>query len=287
MEFAKKLNFSRNSALGNNLEPALTSARLVMQTILGAPFKWRWNRINTGFVTKAGVQDYTLSNWAGTKNFALNVFTVDTNGNSQQVTTAGTSGSSAPTWNTTLGANTTDGSVVWKNLGPVGDKVNSQFGFAWIETASVYDTSISKWMPLQPKLTLALDSVQGRPTHISAFYDDGSGDVTFRLMKTPDAAYPISLTLQNKCPQVTSVNQTWGPIPDEFSYIYTWGFLALMWMFGDDPRFAVANQKFMAHLLSTSEGLTETERNIFLANWSALTGVQVNTDMQGITARGV
>ena len=43
MEWAKKLSFNRLSAIGNNLEPALTSANMIMQTILGPPFSWWWN----------------------------------------------------------------------------------------------------------------------------------------------------------------------------------------------------------------------------------------------------
>jgi len=38
---------------------------------------------------------------------------IDSNGNLQQVTTAGKSGDTAPTWNTTLSGTTTDGTVVW------------------------------------------------------------------------------------------------------------------------------------------------------------------------------
>src|ERR1700733_5505347 len=42
----------------------------------------------------------------------------------QEVTTQGTSGGSAPAWNHTLGGSTTDGTVVWRNLGPA---VSSEF----------------------------------------------------------------------------------------------------------------------------------------------------------------
>jgi Putative Ig domain len=48
-------------------------------------------------------------------------YIVDTNGNMQQATPTGQSlftGSSAPTWNRTLGGTTSDGQVVWTNVGP-------------------------------------------------------------------------------------------------------------------------------------------------------------------------
>lgn len=292
MEWAKKLNFGRQSALGNFLEPALTSANIVMQTILGAPFSWRWNRVVTGFVCVAGQQDYTIFNYAASTAVTKGWFAVDDAGNSQLCTTAGITGASAPTWNHTKTGTTTDGTVTWTNLGPIGVPVSQTYSLGWIETTSVNDVGLSTpaWKEIETKLCLALDSHQNRPRFIGAQSDDGNGNVTFRLMTAPDQAYPVAITLQQKPTVLTSVNQSWAPIPDDYSRLYNWGFLSLMWLFADDPRFAVANQKFVAQLLSTSEGLTETERNIFLSNWQALTGQPVadsNKMQQGTQARGM
>ena len=84
IEWAKKLNFGRRSAIGNFLEPAFTSANVVMQTVLGPPFSWYWNRVVTGFVAVAGQQDYYVVNWQGTTAYTAGVFTVDNFGNSQK-----------------------------------------------------------------------------------------------------------------------------------------------------------------------------------------------------------
>ena len=43
IEWAKKFAFARGMVLGNGLEPALTSAYLITQTILSPPFEWWWN----------------------------------------------------------------------------------------------------------------------------------------------------------------------------------------------------------------------------------------------------
>ena len=53
--------------------------------------------------------------WAANTSYALGAKIVDANGNVEQVTTAGTSGASAPSWNATIGGTTTDGTATWTN----------------------------------------------------------------------------------------------------------------------------------------------------------------------------
>jgi hypothetical protein len=290
MEFAKKLNFNRSSAIGNFGEPALTSANTILQTIVGAPFSWRWNRAIIGFITAAGQQDYTIFNYLASTNVKLGWYTIDDAGNSQKCTTAGTTGT-GPTWNHTVAGTTTDGSVTWTNLGPVLAEAQGSYTFAWIENSSVQDIiqGVPKWKEMSSKLVLGLESNESRPDHISAQIDDGLGNITFRLLATPDQAYPVAITVQQKPSLFTSVNQTWNPIPDEYSHIYNWGFLSMMWLFADDPRFQTANSKFVTSLLSSHGGLTQTQLNIFLNNWQAVTGQQTQlaiTQQQENQARG-
>jgi len=144
-----------------------------------------------------------------------------------------------------------------------------------------------KWTELEMKNNLSLDTgPSARPQFINPQYQDASGNVTFRVMPAPNLAYPVSIHAQKVAPLITSLNQTWAPLPDYFEYIYNWGFLAFMWAFSDDPRAAQASQKFVANLLGRAEGLTETDRQIFLNNWTALTGIQQAEGQQGIQARG-
>lgn len=293
MAWAAKLNFGRNAAPTGTSEPALTSANTVLQTILSPPFAWRWNRQVTGFVTTPGQQDYTLVNWSAAATLQPGWLTVDDAGNSQKVAgTSGPTGATAPTWNHNKGQATVDGGVTWTNLGPIGVPVNATYNFGWIETVSVADVSAFpyKWKEIEAQLCMGSDASLGRPAYIAAQGDDGGGNITFRLTPCPDVAYAVAITLQAKPTLFTTTLQTWAPIPDEFSHIYNWGFLSLMWLFADDPRFAVANQKFIAQILGTSEGLTETERNIFLQNWEAVTGQPMSNataKSQGFQARSV
>jgi len=55
----------------------------------------------------------TTATWTANTAYALNTLIVDSNNNVQEVTTAGTSGSTAPTWSTTINATTADGTVTW------------------------------------------------------------------------------------------------------------------------------------------------------------------------------
>lgn len=53
------------------------------------------------------------SNWIAMTSYSLAGAIIDSNGNLQQVSTAGTSGSATPTWNTTPFGTTTDNTVTW------------------------------------------------------------------------------------------------------------------------------------------------------------------------------
>lgn len=294
IEWAKRFCFDRPSAIGNMLEPAITNANTILQTILGAPFAWRWNRVVTGFITTPGQQDYTLFNWTPSTVVSTGWVTVDTAGNCQKATNMGVTGTTVA-WNTNVGGTTIDGQVLWTNLGLINSAVSQSYKFDWIETVSIQasDPNVAnapRWIEISPKICLGLDSARSRPGNIAAQGDDGQGNITFRLMPVPDQAYPIAITLQQKPPVLTSLNQTWAPVPDEYSRIYNWGLLALLLLFSDDPRFQVTNQKFITCLLAANQGLSQTEVNIWLNNWQALTGqpmAKQATLSQGQQARGV
>jgi hypothetical protein len=277
IEWSKRFNFRRPIALGHYLEPAISNANIILQTIIGPPFAWRWNRVVTGFITTAGQQDYFLFNWQPNFILSLGSVTVDNNGNCQSVITTGSTGTIVPIWDSGVGNTTNDGSVVWINLGSISTPVSSIYNFNWIETSSIQDTvnNVPKWFEMESKICSGLDSNSSRSRYISAQGDDGFGNITFRFLPVPDKAYPVAITLQQKAPLFTKLSQFWSPIPDEYSRIYNWGFLSLAWLYADDPRFGLANQKFVSQLLSATEGLSETEKNIFLGNWQFVTGQPV------------
>lgn len=213
-------------AIGGN-EPALTSANIVLQTILGPPFCWRWNRTQVNFTCIATpvTQDYVVA--------------------------------------------------------------VSDFGFlekVWIKSPTATDIK-----ELQVRTSLSLTLEAARSQFLAAQADDNNGNITFRLSAAPDLAYVATVLYQKKPPLFTSLANTWAPVPDEYSYIYNWGLLALLSLLLNDARFPIFNQKFIAHLLGAADGLDDMQRNIFLGNWLEVTKsfdrAKLNSS-QGINARG-
>lgn len=274
-----------------------------MQAILSPPLSWWWNNEELTFTASSTPNTATVTNI----DIAGGVLTVTaTNTFAQGDIVIGSGIGTFTQLNgvtvviQTANATTFTANVKFSNYGPAADtgtftNTTTQDytipvpNFSHIEHASVFDISQTpnQWYELTVKNNLSLDSETGRPEFIGPHVEDENGNVTFRVQPAPVANYPITVHAQLSAPEITSINQTWAPIPDFMQYIYNWGFLALIWMFSDDPRFAIANQKFMAGILGRAEGLTDTERNIFLNNWNDLTGHQQAVMQQGQQARGV
>jgi hypothetical protein len=285
VNWAKRFSFERNPVIGNSLEPALTSAQMVLQSIMSPPFDWWWSNLEIGFTCNptAAVATSTIVSISGgvVTVTAPNTFSVGSpvlpsalatlTGLNGQLLVILTASSSQFTASVPTLANGTDTVGTFTALSTQ-DYTVAVPNFSHIEHASILDIGATppKWWELTVKNNLSLESSKNRPQFIGPHVEDGNGNVTFRLASAPDKAYPVSLHIQLTAPQVTSINQTWAPLPDFMEYIYEWGFLSLLWAFADDPRSEGANQKFKAGILARAEGLTEEEKNIFLNNWEAL-----------------
>ena len=301
IDWAKRLSFNRNPVIGNSLEPALTSANLVAQAILGPPFEWWWNNVEISFTCSptpsaatstaasvaANVLTVTAANsFAVSSQVLISGFTGALKALNGQIITLLTATSSNFTAAVTF-ANNTDTVGTFTNV-TTQDYTVAVPAFSHIEHASVLDIlpdgTFGKWMQLTVKNDLALESSANRPEFISPHTQDANGNVTFRVFSAPDKSYPVSIHVQQVAPQFTSINQIWG-LPDFMQSVYDWGFLALMWLFADDPRAQYAENKFKAALLGRAEGLTEEEKNIFLNNWADLQAGFLMKTQQGIQAR--
>lgn len=273
------------------MQPALNIANSVAQVMLAPPFTWNWNRSAVNFLAVSGCQEYkNAAGWVAAHAYTAGQVIIDSNGNAQKVLTGGTSGGSAPSWSTSIFASTTDNGIVWQNGGPL-TSIQQATDFGFIEKAQVQDINGGNvWKEIQVKLDLSRDTATSCPKYVSAQTDDNAGDISFRLMPVPGVAYPVSIQYQKKQPLFTGLTSSWAPIPDHLFYTYSWGFLALAYLYAEDPRFGAANQKFIGSLLANSQGLTETQINIFAANWNSITNTPAFNGMrlsQGIQASGL
>ncbi len=69
-----------------------------------------------GSTTTGCLMNFPATAWTPNTSYALYQQVYDSTTSYQQVTTAGTSGSTTPTWNTTQGGTTPDGTVTWTNI---------------------------------------------------------------------------------------------------------------------------------------------------------------------------
>lgn len=212
--------------LVSNQEPSLTIGNIVLQTILGPPFRWRFNRKEINFT----------------------------------ITSSGT------------------------------DYVQSVSTFGFIELAWLVDGTNNQW-PLEGKLLLTQNqaAAPGRPENVAAQFDDNAGNITFRFDKYADANYQAYIDYQQKAQLLTSMASLWSPVPDEFSYIFNHGFLCLASLLVNDSRFPIFENWFISRLLGAQDGLSEQAKNIFVANWLALTATLKRNDLavqMGSAGRG-
>jgi hypothetical protein len=137
--------------------------------------------------------------------------------------------------------------------------------------------------------SLSSESVTKRPSSAAMNLMDSSGNVTLRLNALPDQAYFIDGFYQRAPVLMSSLANSWQPIPDHLSYIYDWGFLGFVSLLTKDARAPIFLGKFASHLLGAQDGLTSTQRNIFLGNFLDLMGQQQREQIgvqQGAQARG-
>jgi hypothetical protein len=147
------------------------------------------------------------------------------------------------------------------------DYARSVANFGFIEAAWVVDGEGNQH-PMNGALALSVNPDEGRPERIAPQFDDNAGTITFRFDKAPGQAYTCYVDFQQTAPLMTSPASSWGPVPDYFNFIFNFGFLAVMSLLVNDARFPIFEKYFIGRLLGAQSGLSEQERNIFLANWA-------------------
>lgn len=308
ISFSQTFGGWRGLSLGTSGEPAITSGNIIMQTILGAPFCWNWNRSSATFLTTAGTQDYATA--APTFGFiekasyvlAANITATALTSNVATYTAVNTF--VAGTTVTVTGC-TNGGSVFNVTNGVIATASSSQFTIA-ITNGNIGSASESNAVAVltTPQTAGSRSEIsnvinvlgaaveQGTPSYIAPQVDDNSGNITFRLLPLPDTVYQVNVVFQKRIPSLmTTTASTWAPIPDHYSYIYQNGFLALIMAYFNDHRWQQFSQKFVAGLLGASEGLSEDQKNVFSRTWyntiteQQFTGLRTTQGVQGLGAQ--
>jgi hypothetical protein len=285
-----------NLTIGVNNEPAITSANQALQTIVGPPFVWPWNRNFANFITTAGVQDYNaaisdygflegatlelcgvITSVTVTSNVAvfsaINGFASLPDGGVNQTVT--TTGCTTSAFNGTFVITACDATTFTVNL--THTNVTESESGALAIAGKAYEVEL-KWG------SLSEERAQDRPAYIATQESDESGtSFTFRLMPVPDYPYQVNLTYQSSPGSFASLAQKWG-IPDQLQYIYNYFFLFFMLDYFDDPRAGRYRQLGVASLLGRQSGLSTTDRNLFLGNWLPI--MNEETKSQGMASQG-
>ena len=139
--------------------------------------------------------------------------------------------------------------------------------FGWLEKAVLYDPQNGYVATeLQVELLKGEDTLANVPQRIAAQLDDLEGNITFRIFPSPDQVYNVCLVYQNAATLFTSSTQTWSPIPDYLSYVFNEGFDAKTFEYLGDPRYQTSLQLFYQSLAQVSEGLEQSQKNLWLSD---------------------
>lgn len=290
-----------NLTIGTNNEPAFTSGNQTLQTIVGPPFVWPWNRNTASFYTVVGTQDYN----AALSDFGfLETATIELCGQITHVVANGTTAvfsavndfSTLPNGgvgtNVKISGCTTSGLNV---IAPITAATSTTFTIATSITVTENESGAVGVAGPSTQLelkwgSLSEDRALDRPTFIATQESDESGvNFTFRLMPVPDLHYRVNLTYQIAPVPFAHLSDTWG-IPDQLQYIYNYFFAFFMFDYFDDPKAARYRQLAVAAILARQSGLSETDRNLFLGNWLPILqeeNAKAENTSQGNQARGI
>lgn len=160
--------------------------------------------------------------------------------------------------------------------------------FGWLEKG-VYIDPTGATYELQSKETLSQESSQSQPTSIATVNDDGE-NVTFRVFPPPPDGCTIGVIYQKQAGTFQSAADTWAPIPDWLSYLYTSGLVAKTYEYKDDARAFPAMQMFVRQVLAANDGLTDAQKSLFLPEMVNMQRTQTSVmrkSQLGDTARGL
>jgi hypothetical protein len=133
---------------------------------------------------------------------------------------------------------------------------------------------------------------RARPNSACVLYLTYGTSLRLRFLAVPDKVYAATLTYQKLVAPMTTLTGATGTwtIPDQYLDIYNTLFLGEAFAVADDARSQIYRQRGVTALLGKSEGLTETQKNLFLEQFWARAGQQQRfalVSQQAQQSRGV
>ena len=297
---------------GTNFEPAISTASMIRNSILNAPFTWPWNRAeyaintpNTPAALTPGTQDYTfnITDFAYLEKVSL--LSADGKYGYELKDVYNTNILGIPATGTTERAQPNAAAV---KLYVPGTSMDLRFLAPPDQAYTGVITYQKLSLPFQVfTITSVANAVAGNTsytgTFTAAFFTAGqSAQIAGFATAANNGTFTIvscnatTLVLANasgtsETHAATAVNLSWYPIPDSFMDIFNNLFLAEAMAAVDDTREQTYRSRGIAALLAKSEGLTEMQRNAFLSQWiargtSQAMAAQLRTQ-QGSMARAV
>lgn len=138
------------------------------------------------------------------------------------------------------------------------------FGYIEKATLTYANPNNPQIVEIQVSPLLAASGKPNRPSLITIANDDNAGNITFRLTAIPDQVYTVTVIYQNAPIRITSLSQTWAPIPDKYNFLYERAMLAQLRATYDAATYVMELQLFLRQLVGCSEGLSDTAKAIFL-----------------------
>jgi len=152
----------------------------------------------------------TSAAWAGTTAYVLGALVLDT-GRIYAVTTAGTSGSTEPTWPTD-GTTVTDGTVVWQDTGTVALVKDTDYSLSGAGFTPLASGKL-QWSVLGEPINAAYTAHEA--TEIHALTDSGTEyNIFFEGLNEADSGNPVTLEVLRS---TFSPTDGLGLISDEFA----------------------------------------------------------------------
>lgn len=302
INFAKTFIQYSPLTAGLGLEPAVSIATIIRNSLLGPPNAWVFNRNEVTFPTVVGQQDYNQASVTDL-GFIEKVSLTNDQGNIIEIkdiyNTNSLSHSSFQQRPSAISIQSSDlvAGSVFRFLG-VPDKIYT-VTIVYQREAPVFGpffiTSNASFSGPNTTYTGSFNVASFPTGSIANISGYTAGNVANNGSFVVVSCTTTTLVVANAA-GVASVqagyvsNLSWNPIPDQFSDIYNNLFLSEAMALVDDSRAQLYRQRGVAAFISKATGLTDTQKNVFVQQWLARDSERagINSGIQlGNTAKGI